>query len=373
MAKLAVLTTILLLLPSVLLIGEGANLNSLMISPEDIVIEESAAGGYHLWIKKKAGLGSVLLTESTQDLRKELNSYALRNPNPDNINSSEKRLLNGQFLEHYKGILDSTPEDHVQLGQAFHLYIPYVVEYGYPWSRQGELQITAGSFINIKAFAKPYADWTGPVYDNPFVVALVPEKEQTVEPEGDYNRETVASFKRIAKDGGGKSVISPGKEDLIPTIGLLIDEAEGGALDLVLALDTTLSMKDEFPHLRRELVPMVREHTARFDRLRVGLLLYREYFEQYLVKTYRFVEDLDTIQANIDKAKVHGGREIPEAVFEALYAGIESYSWQADARLLILTGDAPPHPRPRGKITVDMVYSKASESDIVIHTIILPQ
>ena len=227
--------------------------------------------------------------------------------------------------------------------------------------------------LSGKAFSRPYADWTGQAYDNPFVVALVPEKEQKPEPEGEYNPETVATFKRIAKEGGGTSVISPGKDDLIPTIGELIDEAEGEALDLVLALDTTLSMKDEFPHLRKELVPLVREHTRRFARLRVGLLLYRDYFEQYLVKTYRFAEDLDTIQANIDRARVHGGREIPEAVFEALYAGIESYPWQADARLLILIGDAPPHPKPRGKITEEMVYSKASGLAIVIHTIILPQ
>ena len=126
------------------------------------------------------------------------------------------------------------------------------------------------------------------------------------------------------------------------------------------------------PILKQGLVPLVRKHSARFERLRVGVLFYRDYFEQYLVQPHPFVESLDDVQSQIDRARVHGGKEIPEAVHEALLAGIEGYPWEAESRILVLIGDAPPHPLARGKVTEEMVYARAREAGVRIHTIILP-
>jgi hypothetical protein len=86
-----------------------------------------------------------------------------------------------------------------------------------------------------------------------------------------------------------------------------------------------------------------------------------------------FQETLAPISNLLRGIKVMGGRDIPEAVFEALYVGIHSYGWEADSRMMILVGDAPPHPKPRGNITGEMVYTDAREAGIEIFTIILPQ
>jgi len=40
---------------------------------------------------------------------------------------------------------------------------------------------------------------------------------------------------------------------------------------------------------------------------------------------------------------------------------------------MILIGDAPPHPRPRGRITRQMVVREIEQRDIQLHAIILPQ
>jgi hypothetical protein len=119
-------------------------------------------------------------------------------------------------------------------------------------------------------------------------------------------------------------------------------------------------------------VPILREHTARFASSRIGLLLYRDYNDDYLVKPTPWVSDMAEVQRRIDAVQVGGGRDIPEAVYEALYASIHSYEWSAPARLVILIGDAPPHPLPRGKITREMVYRDAEADGIRIDTIILP-
>ena len=44
-------------------------------------------------------------------------------------------------------------EYHEEFNEAFHLFIPYVVIYGYnTGGRSGEIQITAGTFINMKKY-----------------------------------------------------------------------------------------------------------------------------------------------------------------------------------------------------------------------------
>jgi hypothetical protein len=60
-------------------------------------------------------------------------------------------------------------------------------------------------------------------------------------------------------------------------------------------------------------------------------------------------------------------------VHEALHAAALSFPWAAEERIVILIGDAPPHPRPRGSITKEMVDKAAIEKDLRLNVIILPQ
>lgn len=345
----------------------------LRLGPQDFFIRQSLEGGYHLWIRQKEGVGSVLLAESTADPDGKLHSYTLRNPVYHPLNGEERRILDGKFLEPNGTtfLMDSTPEEHPSLGRAFHIFVPFVVQYGYPWSRSGEVQILDGSFLNVRTFARPYADYRGAYRDNPFQVRV--RQLELAEPPGSFMPATVESFKGIAARGRGEAVLSAGQEDLVDKIGDFLDAASGGSLDLVLALDTTDSMRNDMPALKGRIVPLLAGHTRRFRRFRVGLLYYRDYLEAYLNRPYPFQDNLAAIQRQIDSVQVSGGRDIPEAVFEALYAGIHSYDWQAEARMIILVGDAPPHPRPRGKITAEMVYRDAGQKDVAINTIILPQ
>ena len=73
--------------------------------------------------------------------------------------------------------------------------------------------------------------------------------------------------------------------------------------------------------------------------------------------------------------RVFGGRDIPEAVYEGIFLGLRQ-SWRAlDAdvdKKLILIGDAPPHPKPRGKVTKEDVDKLAAEKGVKIYPIILP-
>lgn len=367
--------TVLALYAAVVLCFSAGAQEALSLVPEDLIIDQSLEGGYDLFIRAREGIGSVLLTDSTSDPEKRVSTYALRNPEYHPVNGDEPRLLNGEFLPaKEKGlysIIDSSPEPHPVLGTAFHFFIPYVVEYGYSWSREGKIQILNGTWLNIRAFAERYASYEGPFMDNPFVIQVVQRPSEPGQPES-YMEDTVEAYKEISAENDGDVIFGKGEEDIINNVRDILNKAGSKSIDLVLCLDTTKSMEDDIPHLRSSLVPMLKEEVSGFDAFRIGLLLYRDYFETYLAYPYPFEQDFGKIQAILNRIRVFGGRDIPEAVYEALYAGINSYEWKAEKKMIILVGDAPPHPLPRGAVTKEMVYSEAQARNIEIHTIILP-
>ncbi len=356
--------------------GTERNTEGLRLQSEELRLEQNLEGGYDLWIQNREEISSVMITESTEDPEREVASYALRSPDYHPVNGDERRRLNGEFLNAQERgryfLIDSTPEEHPELGEAFHIFIPYVTEYGYPWTREGELQILDGTWINIRTFALPYADYEGPFRDNPFEIDVVQEPAPAKEGKDNYSPDAVEAYEEIAEEGEGRTVYGEGKRDIVDNIRALLGESGGTTVDLVLCLDTTDSMKDDMPYLQESLVPMLEEQVKGVEMFRLGLLLYRDYYEAYLTRPYPFTNDLSEIQKVVDRVQVYGGRDIPEAVHEALYAGIHRYEWTADTRLLILVGDAPPHPRPRGEVTKEMVYRDARQRNIRIHTIILP-
>jgi hypothetical protein len=355
----------------ILLCASGYAQN-LLIGPEDLRIDVDTMPGYHLMIRKKPEISCVLLVESTESPTRRPATFAYRAADYNPINGDEKRVLNGEALtqEDRYFLIDSSPEEDAQFGQAFHIFIPYVLEYGYPWSRQGEVQALDGTYLNVRAFSKPYADYSGSYRDNPFRLRIV-QRPLAGPKEENFMPAAVDAFTHIADEG--EAIKSPGKEAMIDEIGAILDKQKGPAVDFVLALDTTLSMRDDIPYLRTLLVPMIQKHLERFETFRVGLILYRDYAEEYLTRLLPFTEDLEVLQKRIDGVRVAGGRDIPEAVHEALDAAIRGYPWQADNRLIVLVGDAPPHPRPRGKVTEESVKHEAKEKGIALYTIILPQ
>jgi hypothetical protein len=204
-------------------------------------------------------------------------------------------------------------------------------------------------------------------------VLTVEQREIAEKPDGDFMDDTVDDFEEIAAEGDGEVAYAATNEDLSREIDRILTNARGRTVDLVLALDTTSSMEDNVPALQQDLVPLLKKKLGNVESLRVGLVYYRDYMEEYLTRTVEFHDNLDFVQRAVDGIRVAGGRDIPEAVHEALYAGIQGFPWAAEDKLVILVGDAPPHPRPRGSITKEMVYEQARELGIRLNTIILPQ
>jgi hypothetical protein len=430
-------------------VGPAPDDPALAISQEDLIFEEQADGGFHLYIRKKPGIGSVLLTESTRDPALRQDSYAYRAAEWNPINGDEIRVIDDPpSRERIYSLIDSTPEAHPAFGQAFHIFIPYILLYGYESTRHGEVYVVNGTYFNARAFTLPYADYRGPFRDNPFVLEViqrplpdppprppeippapnpppVPDPPSVPDPpllpdplpapaplavpgpppspdppspppdppppdpppliasaplpapstppslsQGNYMKETVAAFSEIGKDG---ITYSKGPEDLVDKIREALLPERGKALDLVLCLDTTNSMRKHINAVRKALIPMLKELLAGFPSFRIGMVLYRDYSDAYLNRKVAFTSDFTRFQTRLNGIDVDGGGDIPEAVYEALHEGAVGFPWNAESRMMILIGDAPPHLRQRGKISKEMSFEAAKERNIKVYAIILPQ
>ncbi|HKL85454.1 MAG TPA: vWA domain-containing protein [Treponemataceae bacterium] len=350
----------------------------LSVGKDDVFIVQSPEGGYHLYIRAKKDIKSVLLTETTRDPTLRSDNYAYRAPLWNAINGDEKRLLDGEFIPKEKGIyslIDSSIEKNTPIGDAFHIWIPYLISYGYSWTRNAEVQVLDGTYLNIRTFSKPWADYTGTFKDNPFKIRLTQKPVVKANPPAEitYMADTVATFSNLAEKTVGGIKYASGAKDVVPLIRELLESPTERSLDLVLVLDATESMVDDIDEIRESLKPMLEELLPTYPSWRIALVLYKDYFEDFLVKqACPFTTDLTVFKKALGSFRVQGGRDIPEAVYEGL-DGALALDWNPEAdKKIILIGDAPPHPKPRGRVTKEMVEAKAAEKNVQLNVIILP-
>jgi Mg-chelatase subunit ChlD len=192
-------------------------------------------------------------------------------------------------------------------------------------------------------------------------------------PSGAFYPEALQTFTEIAKQGGGELTYSKTPDDVADLIRTILEKEEGKAIDIVLCIDTTNSMRKYIDPLREKLIPVLNDLTKSFLSFRIGMVLYKDHYDEYLTRIIPFTADFERFQRELNNIRVRGGGDIPEAVYEALHAGATRFAWEAESRLMILIGDAPPHPKPRGRITKEIAEEASKEKNITVHAILLPQ
>ncbi|MEL3906324.1 MAG: VWA domain-containing protein [Treponema sp.] len=342
------------------------------------VIQDPKGEGYHFYIRKKPDIASILITETTKDPERRLDNFAYRTADYNSINGDEKRLLNGKELDSrgkkLYSLIDSTPEYDTPIGEAFHIWVPYIIYYGYEWTRSGEVQVLDGTFFNIRAFEKPYADYAGTFCDNPFVLRVTQKSVKEADEES-FSELAVSAFSDFARQTGNKLIYAKSVDSIIPAIEVILMPHKRKNLDVVFVIDATESMKDDIQKIRESLQAPLEKLLGKYTAYRIALVLYKDYNDDFLVKTAcDFTSDLKRFSAALNSFRVFGGRDIPEAVYEGMQTGLD-LDWNSGEdtdRRLILIGDAPPHPRAQGSVTKETVAKAAREKNVRLFPIILP-
>jgi Mg-chelatase subunit ChlD len=239
------------------------------------------------------------------------------------------------------------------------------------------VQVLDGTYFNIRAFEKPYGDYSGAFKENPYRLAVtqkpVVRASEAVPVPEIYMNDTVKTFKEVADATKGETHYAKNPDEIMPLVRDILDPAGGRALDLVFVIDATESMMNDMEKIRELLEPLLAELLPSYPSWRVALVLYKDYYEDFTVKeACSFTQDLGKFRKALGSFRVQGGRDIPEAVYEALDSAL-GLAWNPGTdRKIVLIGDAPPHPKPRGKITRELVEEEAKEKGVQLNVIILP-
>ena len=129
------------------------------------------------------------------------------------------------------------------------------------------------------------------------------------------------------------------------TLSFASDAPKIEKLDLLLTIDATGSMSDEMRYLQSELLAIldrVRDGHGSLD-IHAGLIVYRDEGDQYVVREFDFTGDLEAFMADLEAQKAQGGGDFPEAMQDAMKAGLD-FDWRDGAiKVNMLVADAPPH------------------------------
>jgi hypothetical protein len=358
--------------------------NPLRISSSDTRLIRNDDGSFELYVRKVAGRESILLTDSTADSSQMADSYTLRAY--QNHPSYGRRILNGVYIDNEERrrrnleplyfLTDSSAEVVPRFGtdsEWFHIHLPRAVIFGYPWSIEGQFDFEEGTWFNIRAFALKDTDYGSrrlntDYRDNPFLLRTRSEKPP-------LNVREIP-FDAMSSQTNGKFFRPKDSEEMVRMASAIIQHHRSDSVDIAFVIDTTISMKQHMDYVKKELLPqMYRQmHEVYPNRkLRFGIVLYRDYPpDQYLTRVTPLSDDMAVIERTIEDVVVGGGGDIPEAVYEGVYAALTELDWQGTERIIIQIGDAPPHRTPVKDIDEALVLATAKEKNAVIYTIFLP-
>jgi hypothetical protein len=367
------------------------------LTPNDIRITRlnPALNGFDLFVRKKPGIESIMLTDSTVDGEGIQHNYGLRAYDAHPTFANEIRNLDNRTISPEDGsyyLLTSQARVFKGLDddEWFHLFVPSAVVYGHavPGGREGQLDMTGDIWLNIRTFTQPHAtyDLNHPdrgFHDNPFSLRIGQPRPANgaIIALGELSNQTGGQFFNNMTSG----------QQLSSNILNILNTTSGSITKVVLVIDTTISMKNVLPFVQEKVIPAIFESMQ--DRmLEIGLVVYRDYEDllkgAYLTKqlTPVFTSNLTAVLQAARTLKAGGGHDIPEAVYEGIETAVHGFDWsQADSRIIIQIGDAEPHPVPKSRrvrengqlITItgptrEEIINLANQHNITVYTLLLP-
>lgn len=139
-------------------------------------------------------------------------------------------------------------------------------------------------------------------------------------------------------------------------------------VDLGVAIDCTASMSGELGAAQSGIDDLMRFVNAATAGMRVAVVGFRDRGDEFQLRSWDFTADAEEARTRLWKLSAEGGGDEPELVYEAMKLAYGSFSWRTQAQqVMVLVGDAPPHPGWGGG-TVDLARA-ARARGIVTHVI----
>src|SRR5205809_6352864 len=145
-------------------------------------------------------------------------------------------------------------------------------------------------------------------------------------------------------------------------------------IEVCFVLDSTGSMGGLIEGAKQKIWSIANEMISAkpTPELNLGLIGYRDRGDEYVVKSFRLTDDIDSIYGHLRDFKAEGGGDEPASVNEVLAEAIEKMPWSQDRRVLkiiFLVGDAPHLRGDADGPKYPELCRIAAKKDLIINTV----
>jgi len=147
-----------------------------------------------------------------------------------------------------------------------------------------------------------------------------------------------------ARTRSPRSVLADIDAERFAALERYIGELGSRSVDLALVIDTTASMWGAIADAQGSMDDLMLFAGDVVKQLRVGLVAYRDRRDEFEAKFWDFTTSVPEARSRLWTLTAEGGGDSRESVDKGLLAAFTKLKWnEANTRVLILIGDAPPH------------------------------
>jgi len=142
----------------------------------------------------------------------------------------------------------------------------------------------------------------------------------------------------------GRQPLYTGPEKFVGSFSRRIQVLREGGLDVVFVFDSTSSMAGYIDEVKHKIENLATTFKKLVPTCRIGLVTYRDKQEEYVTKFHPLTYGISSLHDFLVSTEAEGGRDVEEAVEEALKVAVEKIEWNKKSKkFILLIGDAPPH------------------------------
>ena len=142
--------------------------------------------------------------------------------------------------------------------------------------------------------------------------------------------------------------------------------------DIVFVLDCTGSMGGEIATIQRVLGQFAAEVERQGVPTRVGLVGFRDLFEDEPMEVFELSANIKDFQASLARLQAEGGGDIPESALDALMYALQQPFKEENQKVIVFITDAPPHIPDRHTQSLDEVKAQMQRVGITQVYLVIP-
>lgn len=142
--------------------------------------------------------------------------------------------------------------------------------------------------------------------------------------------------------------------------------------DVVFVIDVTDSMDFVLADVKQRVRELVDDIRRLVPNARVGMVLYKDKGEEFVVRKSDLTFHFDKLQAFVSSIQAGGGGDYEEAVMDGLKTAIRDIGWRKFAhRVIVLVPSSPPHPQEVSE--TDQLVQSFHQAGGVVHVLDLSE